>query len=178
MPPDIRADAPKKRAALNARKKPRAGLSTSPPLKRSARPRCIALPSSRNDAVDSAWFRGVRPPVLYRLAPLPGMTRWIRPGSGASARPCCIAWPLSRNAVRPSKKTGSAGFSGTKTPESPGYFFKTESIDWQSALLRYIVKDTAIFSERAVHDDKNTECRPAPPAPDLSLRTANHDHLG
>lgn len=35
-----------------------------------------------------------------------------------------------------------------KKPESPGYFFKTETIDWQYRLSRYIVKDTAIFLKR------------------------------
>ena len=35
-----------------------------------------------------------------------------------------------------------------------GYFFKTETIDWQSRTFSYIVKDTVIFSEDTVYADK------------------------
>ena len=37
-----------------------------------------------------------------------------------------------------------------------GYFFKVETIDWQSRRFRYIVNDTAIFSKKYPSDSAKT----------------------
>ena len=44
-------------------------------------------------------------------------------------------------------------FWGTKLPVMNKYFFKNETIDWQSWYFRYIVKDTVIFPEIIVYDN-------------------------
>lgn len=44
-------------------------------------------------------------------------------------------------------------FWGTKLPVMGKYFFKNETIDWQSWYFRYIVKDTVIFPEIIVYDN-------------------------
>ena len=65
-----------------------------------------------------------------------------------------------------------------KTGLMDGYFFKVETIDWQSRRFRYIVKDTAIFSQKTVSFSKNTCAGPLRRRQILILRTANHDNLG
>ena len=44
-------------------------------------------------------------------------------------------------------------FWGPKMPVMNKYYFKNESIDWQSRYFRYIVKDTIIFPEIIVYDN-------------------------
>ena len=44
-------------------------------------------------------------------------------------------------------------FWGNKLPVMTRYYFKNESIDWQSWYFRYIVKDTVIFPEIIVYDN-------------------------
>ena len=44
-------------------------------------------------------------------------------------------------------------FWGPKLPVMNKYFFKNETIDWQSWYFRYIVKDTVIFPEIIVYDN-------------------------
>ena len=44
-------------------------------------------------------------------------------------------------------------FWGSKLPVMNKYFFKNETIDWQSWYFRYIVKDTTIFPEIIVYDN-------------------------
>jgi len=44
-------------------------------------------------------------------------------------------------------------FWGPKLPVMTKYYFKNESIDWQSWYFRYIVKDTVIFPEIIVYDN-------------------------
>ena len=44
-------------------------------------------------------------------------------------------------------------FWGPKLPVMNKYYFKNESIDWQSWYFRYIVKDTVIFPEIIVYDN-------------------------
>ena len=44
-------------------------------------------------------------------------------------------------------------FWGPKLPVMNKYFFKNETIDWQSWYFRYIVKDTTIFPEIIVYDN-------------------------
>jgi predicted exporter len=44
-------------------------------------------------------------------------------------------------------------FWGTKLPVMSKYYFKNETIDWQSWYFRYIVKDTIIFPEIIVYDN-------------------------
>ena len=44
-------------------------------------------------------------------------------------------------------------FWGSKLPVMNKYFFKNETIDWQSWYFRYIVNDTTIFPEIIVHDN-------------------------
>lgn len=73
------------------------------------------------------------------------------------------------------KKTKSAGtitipaLFRQKTGLMSGYFFKFETIDWQSRHFRYIVKDAVFFSKKNAFLYKNTRKhmrRPAQPAPD------------
>jgi len=44
-------------------------------------------------------------------------------------------------------------FWGNKLPVMTEYYFKNETIDWQSWYFRYIVKDTVIFPEIIVYDN-------------------------
>ena len=44
-------------------------------------------------------------------------------------------------------------FWGPKLPVMNKYYFKNETIDWQSWYFRYIVKDTVIFPEIIVYDN-------------------------
>lgn len=44
-------------------------------------------------------------------------------------------------------------FWGNKLPVMTRYYFKNETIDWQSWYFRYIVKDTVIFPEIIVYDN-------------------------
>ena len=73
------------------------------------------------------------------------------------------------------KKTKSAGTIAIpalfrqKTGLMDGYFFKVETIDWQSRRFRYIVKDAVFFSKKIAFLYKNTRKhmrRPAQPTPD------------
>ena len=45
-------------------------------------------------------------------------------------------------------------FWGKNLPVMTKYYFKNESIDWQSWYFRYIIKNTAIFPEIIVYDNK------------------------
>ena len=62
-----------------------------------------------------------------------------------------------------------------------GYFFKLETIDWQSRRFRYIVKDAAFFSKKphsSIKTFENTCAGPLSRRRILFLRAANHDNLG
>ena len=61
------------------------------------------------------------------------------------------------------KKTKTAGsitipaFFRQKTGLMDGYFFKVETIDWQSRRFRYIVKDAVFFSKKSHSSIKTFE---------------------
>lgn len=60
-------------------------------------------------------------------------------------------FPFFEKTARMEKKTKSSGmivfpaFFRQKNGLMGGYFFKSETIDWQSSRFRYIVKDTVFF---------------------------------
>ncbi len=96
-------------------------------------------------------------------------------------------FPFFGNTAMMEKKTKSAGtitipaLFRQKTGLMSGYFFKFETIDWQSRHFRYIVKDAVFFSKKTHSSIKTLENTCAGP---LSRRRilfpegSDHDNLG
>ena len=61
------------------------------------------------------------------------------------------AWLVKENTS--SLGLAFSAFVGALLAVYPTYFFKNETIDWQSWYFRYIVKDTVIFPEIIVYDN-------------------------